>query len=416
MKTISFFSLLLFVVPIAGASTWSGQSADWDSNEDPGWNGTGIPNGQGAEAYFSTKGNSTLVEDITLGLVVYSGNSDNDRQIKLSTVVLTLDRDGDGPEPVVFRNEATHRNGRLSISSGSIVLQDDLLLENVGSSTGTYSINISASISGAGNLFIRNIEKGYSTSSIRLVGSNSFLGEVWVESGTFMFNNSAFGNKTNTIHLGKLGGGDAAIISIGTRSVTPNPIEVAADADGTLLLGANITNELVTTYSGNISLGGDLVLMSEKLETGDVLFSGSISGNGGLRKIGQGPLTLSKPNEFTGGLVIEEGRVNATSAEAFGTGDLTILAGGCAVFGAEACISSAANLVCESNEVAQAVVSLPLEGVWQVQTLTVNNQLQVKGIYGAIGSGVQYESSLFDGVGELQVLDGVPIGSICVIY
>lgn len=399
MKTFGIVSLLLFLAPIAGASTWSGQTANWDSNENPGWNGTGVPNGQGAEAYFSTKGNSTLVEDITLGLVVYSGNSDNDRQIKLSTAVLTLDRDGDGPEPVIFRNEATHRNGRLSISSGKIVLQDDLLLDNVRKSTGTYSINISGSISGTGNVIIRNIEKGYSTGSIRLVGSNSFYGEVWVESGTFMFNNSAFGYKTNTIHLGKTGGGDAAIISLGTRSITPNPIEVAADAGGTLLLGANITNELVTTYSGNITLGGDLVLMSEKLETGDVLFSGTISGDGVLRKIGQGPLTLSKPNDFTGGVVIEEGTVNATSADALGTGDLTILAGGRVVLGAEACISPAANLICESNDVAQAAVSLPLEGVWQVQTLTVNNQLQVKGVYGAIGSGAQYESSLFDGVG-----------------
>ena len=174
MKTFGIVSLLLFLAPIAGASTWSGQSANWDSNENPGWNGTGVPNGQGAEAYFSTKGNSTLVEDITLGLVVYSGNSDNDRQIKLSTAVLTLDRDGDGPEPVVFRNEATHRNGRLSISNGKIVLQDDLLLDNVGKSTGTYSINISGSISGTGNVIIRNVEKGYSTGSIRLVGSNSF--------------------------------------------------------------------------------------------------------------------------------------------------------------------------------------------------------------------------------------------------
>ena len=49
-----------------------------------------------------------------------------------------------------------------------------------------------------------------------------------------------------------------------------------------------------------------------------------ISGNGMLTKKGTGTLTLTGNNSYSGGTLLQDGRLEATSTTAFGEGDLYV--------------------------------------------------------------------------------------------
>ncbi len=69
--------------------------------------------------------------------------------------------------------------------------------------------------------------------------------------------------------------------------------------------------------AGRISLGSAAL---DLVNTGDTAFDGTIDGTGGLRKSGAGTLTLGGVNTYSGGTVIDDGRLIATSSAALGSG------------------------------------------------------------------------------------------------
>jgi autotransporter-associated beta strand protein/parallel beta-helix repeat protein len=109
-------------------------------------------------------------------------------------------------------------------------------------------------------------------------------------------------------------------------------------------LGGEITNNSPNTQTINLPL--TLVGSSRTINTasGDVTIAGSIGESGGsfgLTKTGAGTLNLSGTNSYSGGTVVNDGTLVIASAGALPDGaNLTIGAGGIAVFGASQAASS----------------------------------------------------------------------------
>ena len=69
-KTLALLTAL--VSAVVHSSEWYGANDGgtaaagvWSSDGKPGWNGTGVPNGQGAVAYFGSTKKNTVTQDST---------------------------------------------------------------------------------------------------------------------------------------------------------------------------------------------------------------------------------------------------------------------------------------------------------------------------------------------------------------
>lgn len=152
-----------------------------------------------------------------------------------------------------------------------------------------------------------------------------------VEEGELDVTNAANTTTTNT-----------AAVDLATVTVTGGTLGFAAQAlvntagnrgassilmdGGTLRWNAGNTQD--------VSLGGRLQLVSgksAKLDVGanDVTLSAAFGGSAGgsLTKLGNGTLTLSVANSFTGGTTLSAGKLVAGNVSAFGTGDILLSAG-----------------------------------------------------------------------------------------
>ncbi|MLP79176.1 AIDA autotransporter-like protein ShdA, partial [Salmonella enterica subsp. enterica] len=162
---------------------------------------------------------------------------------------------------------------------------------------------------------------------LTLSGANSYSGGTLISDGTLVASNVeslGTGDVTNnaTLELNTGGTFDNAIGGSGNV--------VKSGADTLTLSGSN-------SYTGGTTISGGTLVASnvEALGTGDVTnnavlelntggdFDNAISGSGQVEKSGDGTLTLSGSNTYTGGTTINDGTLIATSVEALGTGDVT---------------------------------------------------------------------------------------------
>ena len=112
------------------------------------------------------------------------------------------------------------------------------------------------------------------------------------------------------------------------RSVRPTPSRQAQSSSApTRTLDLNGFDQTIDQLAGN----GNVTLGSATLTTGgnnaDTTWSGVITGTGGLTKVGNGTLTLTEVNTYTGDTTIEAGRLQAGRDHAFGNGGLTVNGG-----------------------------------------------------------------------------------------
>ncbi len=327
IKTVLIEVGIISIFVIAGfssflsASVWTGGSGNWSSNANPGWNGTGVPNGVGAVASFSDGTAGTTTQDtvgLTLGTIDFSlGNVQ--RTITMSNAI-TLNQDGAGAGFATISNTNPNAGStnRFSMGGGTLTLADDLLISNTGGSTNaTGSIVITTTIGGAGNMTISNVSNSLSSGLIVLGGANTFSGNVIVQKGALSF--GTMGNAANAVTLGSAGNGSATMVTTGSATAIANNITVASGTGGTLLLGSTNAGATTSTYSGTILLSGDLSITSAKTGAGTVSFSNVISGVGGLTKVGTGMATLSHANTYTGATIVNTGTLQAgVATSAFG--------------------------------------------------------------------------------------------------
>jgi autotransporter-associated beta strand protein len=178
--------------------------------------------------------------------------------------------------------------GGTTIQSGTLAGYYNSIIGNVSNSatlllTGSTGGNFTASVSGAGDL----IKSG--SSRIAITTAQTYTGNTTVQAGTLALSGS--------------GALDSTEISIAIGA------GLAAENSG-LSSNSSVTNVGTFTVNASNEIGelvgsGNVVLNNATLTTGglnsDTLVTGTISGTGSLTKNGNGSLTLTSSNTYTGG-------------------------------------------------------------------------------------------------------------------
>ncbi|EAS1883947.1 autotransporter outer membrane beta-barrel domain-containing protein [Salmonella enterica] len=221
---------------------------------------------------------------------------------------------------------ANSYTGGTTISGGTLVASN---VEALGSGDVTDNATLEMNtggdfdnaISGSGQV----VKSGDET--LTLSGSNTYTGGTLISGGTLV--------ATSVDALGTGDVTDDATLELNTGGTFDNAIsgsgQVVKSGDDVLTLsGAN-------SYSGGTLISDGTLVASnvEALGTGDVTdnatlelntggtFDNVISGSGQVVKSGDDTLTLSGSNTYTGGTLISDGTLVATSVDALGTGDVT---------------------------------------------------------------------------------------------
>ncbi|EKE2598493.1 autotransporter-associated beta strand repeat-containing protein [Salmonella enterica] len=286
----------------------------------------------GANSYSG----GTLISDGTLVAsnveALGTGDVTNDAVLELNTGG-DFDNAISGSGQVVKSGDKTLTlSGTNSYTDGTLISGGTLVASNVealgsGDVTNDAVLELNTggdfdnAISGSGQV----VKSGDET--LTLSGANSYTGGTTISGGTLVASNvEALGTGDVT---------DNAVLELNTGGDFDNAIsgsgQVVKSGDETLTLSG--TN----TYTGGTTIsGGTLVATSvDALGTGDVTddatlelntggtFDNTISGSGRVVKSGDGALTLSGANSYSGGTLISDGTLVASNVEALGTGDVT---------------------------------------------------------------------------------------------
>ena len=404
------------------ASDWIGANGNWDSDINPGWNGTGIPNGIGAIANFGDVVTGTTTQNIaggvTVGTISLTNDSNNSRTITLTNAI-TMNQDGVGGgfATITNANAFVGTTNALILGAGSLVLADDLLISNTGGSTAVNGgVQILSTISGAGNIILSNVSNTVSSSTsfagaIRIqTGVNTFVGSVLVQKGAVTFNQaSSFGGAGNTITLGQAGQGSATLMSTAAFT-TANPIVVASGSGGTLVLGSAST--AASIYSGAITLNGNLTYNSFSTNANGSTISGAISGPGGITFTNNGAAAnisrlTNTGNTFSGGTTVTAGTLIANGDHTLGAGNVSLTASGVTLTlqngATNDYIADTASISIVNGATANLSYLLGMTDV--VGGIVLNGVTQTNlGTYGSPTSGADFQSAFFAGNGTLTLI------------
>ncbi|HAC6646582.1 autotransporter-associated beta strand repeat-containing protein [Salmonella enterica] len=230
-----------------------------------------------------------------------------------------------GDDTLTLSGSNSYTGGTL-ISSGTLVATNvDALGTGDVTDDATLELNTGGdfdnAISGSGQV----VKSGDDV--LTLSGVNSYSGGTLISDGTLVASNvEALGTGDVT---------DNATLELNTGGTFDNAIsgsgQVEKSGDGTLTLSGS------NTYTGGTLISGGTLVASnvEALGTGDVTdnatlelntggdFTNNIGGTGRVEKSGDGTLTLSGSNTYTGGTLISSGTLVANDVNALGTGDVT---------------------------------------------------------------------------------------------
>jgi fibronectin-binding autotransporter adhesin len=306
--------------PTLPASTWTGGTGNWSSNASPGWNGTGVPNSQGAVADYNSAAATTtqdVVGGVTVGTIRKILTAPNSTWTITGTNAITLDQDGAGSGSALIEN-ATSTVGahRINFTVTTLQLADDLVIRNTsGNNNSSGSISISSNIAGTGNITFDNVSNNAAAGQIALLGATgnviNFSGNVLIRRGAVTFNDKDnFGNQaTNVITLGEVGQGSTTLVSSSavTGSVVNNIVSTAGTGGTNVIGSTSVAASGTTAFAGTILLNGDLTVTSSYGGTGSVALNGVISGAGSFTKVGDGAARLGGVNTYTGGTTVSAG-------------------------------------------------------------------------------------------------------------
>lgn len=266
---------------------------------------------------------------------------------------------------------------------------------------------------GSGSLFMRNgsITKTTATGNIVISGGTAsgqtgllsqtggtvtnLDSQTWIgESGTGTYTVSATAvTDLGVVNIGTLN----AVNSVGELNLNGGTfaakqiIKGGAAASGTINLnggtlkanaGAVAATFLQGLSAANVRDGGAVIdTNSQDITIGQVLQHSTLGGDaavdGGLTKNGAGKLTLTSASSYTGDTVVNVGTLSLAHASLDDASDVVIASG--------------------------ATMDLTHTGTDVVTSLSINGVAMANGVYGAIGSGAQFETAAITGTGKLQV-------------
>ncbi len=161
--------------------------------------------------------------------------------------------------------------------------------------------------------------------TLTLSGANIFSGGFFANAGsTQILSNTALGS--GSLNLGDISGTATAQLLFGTTSglTSSNALIIRTGSSGILTLGGlNISGS--NSFSGNVTLNRTISVTAET--GGTVELNGSITGAGGLIKIGAGTIRLGLANTYSGGNTINAGTLTFGVSNALGSGSLVIISG-----------------------------------------------------------------------------------------
>jgi autotransporter-associated beta strand protein len=303
-----------YVGPASNLTAWS-DTTNWSPN--------GIPNAIGDEIIQSGAAIDITqnLPSVTLGTIRMNGSGFNLRG------PVTLNQDGAGAGSALIINSSTVNGAPLWIRA-PVVVADDLVVTQDNATAavvnGVIRFASGGSTSGTGNVTFNNKTSDINWGSIWIATPFTVAGNYTIASGAVR-TDSTWGSATG-INLGVTNGTSATLIANFGGLATS--IVVAATS-GTNLLGS--TDATSTTFSGPITLNGNLTVSSRAVQTAGtdlgVNLSGNISGAGGLfinggtvRDTGAnvttvGSVKMSGTNTFTGDTRIANGTLYIKNAQ-----------------------------------------------------------------------------------------------------
>jgi autotransporter-associated beta strand protein len=279
-------TIVLTIGNFTGANTWGASgSGNWSNPAN--WDGGVVPNSPNVTALFGTviSSNATVTvnTNITVGGLTLA-NSVNSYNIGPGTgTFLTLDN-----------GNATPAN--ISAAGTQTVSSPIVLSGNGGFGLTTFAgpnstLTLSGNISQSAPASLANNGPG----TLILAGTNTYSAGTFVNNGTLNFNSTA---------------------NFGTGTITFN---------GGIFQWAAGTSSDISTLPTFFASGG----AAFDTNGNNVTLAHSIGGNGtgSLTKLGNGILTLSGNNHFSGGAFLNAGTINFNNVNNFGTGTLTFNGG-----------------------------------------------------------------------------------------
>ncbi len=277
--------------------------------------GTGISKIVGSNSNYATltidnniTGVQTLTSNIQLG--GSDPNQNNIHVVKSGSGHLLIESINN-----TYTGNTTIKSGIFEISSDSrlgnglyaaSIINDGKIFYN-----GNLDQTISGSISGSGELVKNN------TSSLILTGNNTYTGLTYVNGGSLVastrsvigdihnYRTVTFAQDFDGTYAGSMSA-TGAFIKTGTGALTlasPNSYTGGTTVSAGSLIGTT------TSVQGNI-LNNALVTFNQNF---DGTFTGSMSGNGSLLKLGSGTLTLATANSYRGGTIVTAGGLTGTT-------------------------------------------------------------------------------------------------------
>ncbi len=222
-------------------------------------------------------------------------------------------------------------SGANSYSGGTLISDGTLVASNVESlGTGDVTNNATLELNTGGD-FTNNISgSGQVVKSgddaLTLSGGNSYPGGTTISGGTLVATSVealGTGDVTDNATLALNTGGDFINNIGGTGRVEKSGDQTLTLSGANSYTGGTLISSGTLVASNVNALGSGDVTDNAVLElnTGGT-FDNAISGSGQVEKSGDGTLTLSGSNTYTGGTLISDGTLVASNVEALGSGDI----------------------------------------------------------------------------------------------
>jgi fibronectin-binding autotransporter adhesin len=329
---------------------------------------------------------------------------------------------GGGNQLLVGQN-ATGNRGIYNLSGGSLTIglstsagRGVMLGVNTGASGGTFNLsgtgalNMTAASGGTGNATLQvgrydsaannttnefNQTGGTANVGVLSIGGNGATGTGI--SSTLTLTGGAFA--ANVFARMAAGNTNAAAMTIGGTAVVTLPAFPTTRGTGstatlnfnggTLMPAASSTAYIGGLTNAFIQAGGARIDTNNfTITVSQALLTDPVSSGGGLTKDGGGTLNLTGANTYTGPTTVTAGTLSLGN----GTTNTSL--------------ADAANV----SVAAPATIDLNFTGTDTVNALWLAGARKAAGVWGAVGSGAQFEDARITGTGTLTVTSG-PTGS-----